>query len=106
MINKENELNEFIFELYNLTYVEKQRVRDYFLSKEKIKRKKSILENYQLAIIDTIDFYLNNPINVEFTSTDFNLIVAKISLIKIKRTLQMLKKPKSTFSMKFLSKSK
>ena len=79
---KEKELNELIFDLYDLSFIEKQRVRDFFLSKEKIGRKKTLLDNYQLALIDTIEFYLNNPVKIEFTSTDFNLIVAKISLNK------------------------
>lgn len=77
---KEIELNELIYELYELSYWEKQRVRDYFLPKEKIGRKKNKLEVYKTTLKEVINFYLKNPIQIEETSADFNLIVVKISL--------------------------
>ncbi|MDI6050451.1 N-6 DNA methylase [Flavobacterium sp. XS2P24] len=77
---KEIELNELIYELYELTFWEKQRVKDYFLSKEKIGRKRNKLEIYKDTLKDVLRFYLKNSIKIEETPTDFNLIVVKISL--------------------------
>ncbi len=77
---KEIELNELIYELYELSYWEKQRVKDYFLLKERIGRKRNKLENYKSTIKEVLSFYLKNPIEIEETSADFNLIVVKISL--------------------------
>lgn len=75
-----HQLNELIFDLYDLSFTEKQRVRDYFLLKSKIGRSKIILEKYQTAFIDTISFYLHNSIKIEFSEPYFNLRVAKILL--------------------------
>lgn len=77
---KEIELNELVYELYELSYWEKQRVKDYFLFKERIGRKRNKLENYKATIKEVLSFYLKNPIEIEETSADFNLIVVKISL--------------------------
>lgn len=77
---KEIELNELIYELYELTFWEKQRVKDYFLSKERIVRKRNKLEVYKATLKEVLRFYLKNSITIEETPTDFNLIVVKISL--------------------------
>ncbi|OCB75342.1 DNA methyltransferase [Flavobacterium crassostreae] len=77
---KRQELNELIYELYELSYWEKQRIRDYFLPKNKIGRKKNKLDNYKTTINEVLSFYLKNSITIEETPTDFNLIVMKISL--------------------------
>jgi hypothetical protein len=47
---KEEELNELIYELYELSYWEKQRIRDYFLQNERIGRKKNKLDNYKTTV--------------------------------------------------------
>ncbi len=73
-------LNELIFELYNLSYLEKQRIRDYFLSKTKITKTGNELEKYKAVLVDTVSMYLRNPIDIIFSKTDFNLIVAKVVL--------------------------
>lgn len=78
--DKKNELNELIYELYELSYWEKQRIEDYFLPKEKIVRKKTALNKYKKTLIELLGFYLKNPITIEETSIDFNLKVVKISL--------------------------
>lgn len=78
--DKENELNELIYELYELSYWEKQRVEDYFLPKKRIVRDKTILNNYKSILNELLGFYFKNPIMIEETSSDFNLIVIKISL--------------------------
>ncbi|WPR71832.1 DNA methyltransferase [Flavobacterium sp. NG2] len=77
---KKEELNELIYELYELSYWEKQRIRDYFLPNERIGRKKNKLENYKTTVNEILSFYLKNPITIEETPADFNLIVVKISL--------------------------
>ncbi len=77
---KEDELNELIYELYELSYWEKQRVNDYFLPKERIGRKKNKLENYKTTIKEILNFYFKRPILIEETSTEFNLIVIKLTL--------------------------
>jgi hypothetical protein len=77
---KENELNELIFDLYELSYWEKQRIRDYFLPKIRIGKKQKTLDDYKNSISKIISFYSKNTISIEATSTEFNLIVVKISL--------------------------
>ena len=77
---KQIELNELIYELYELSYWEKQRVNDYFLYKERIGRKKNKLTNYKNTLEEVLSFYLKNSIQIEETQAEFNLIVIKISL--------------------------
>lgn len=76
---KEQELNELIYELYELSYWEKQRVKDYFLSKTRIGRNKKALDSYKNTLKEIVEFYFESPITIEETSTDFHLIVVKIS---------------------------
>lgn len=78
--DKKNELNELIYELYELSYWEKQRIEDYFLPKEKIGRKRTALNRYKSTLKELLEFYFKNPIMIEETSTSFNLKVVKISL--------------------------
>ncbi|WP_343625636.1 Eco57I restriction-modification methylase domain-containing protein [Flavobacterium lindanitolerans] len=75
----EHELNELIYELYELSYWEKQRVRDYFLPKSRIGRKKTALDNYKNTLSEILGFYVESPILIEEAKEDFNLIVVKIS---------------------------
>ena len=74
------ELNDLIFDLYGLSYLEKQRIKDYFLPKEKTTN--DFLEEYENAFLDTVSIYLQNPVDIDFYAADFGLIVAKISLNK------------------------
>lgn len=76
---KEQELNELIYDLYELTYWEKQRVKDYFLPKAKIGRKRNALEVYKNTLKEIMSFYSENPTTIKESSTGFNLIVVKIS---------------------------
>lgn len=80
--DKENELNELIYELYELSYWEKQRIEDYFLAdKEKrIGRKRTALDKYKSTLNELLNFYFKNPIEIEETPTDFGLKVIKILL--------------------------
>jgi hypothetical protein len=77
---KEDELNQLIYNLYELSYWDKQRVGDYFLLKTRIGRKQNALDSYKATLKEVVSFYLKNPIVLEQTSTDFDLIVVKISL--------------------------
>ena len=76
---KEQELNELIYDLYELSYWDKQRVRDYFLSKSRIGRKRKALDGYKNTLKEIVGFYFEGAIAIEETTTDFNLIVVKIS---------------------------
>jgi hypothetical protein len=75
--NKEK-LNNLIFDLYNLSYLEKQRIKDYFIKKATIID--SELENYKEALKDTIQIYFNDTITFDSYKSDFNLIVVKINI--------------------------
>ncbi|HET7118210.1 MAG TPA: TaqI-like C-terminal specificity domain-containing protein, partial [Hanamia sp.] len=79
-----HQLNELIFDLYDLSYIEKQRIRDYFRPKTRATNTKNELENYKSTLTDTLSMYFKNEVDVEFSDTNFNLIVAKISLNKNK----------------------
>ena len=63
-----------------MSYWEKQRIKDYFLPKERIGKKKNKLYNYKTTVNEVLSFYLKNHITIEETPADFNLIVVKISL--------------------------
>lgn len=76
---KEQELNELIYDLYELSYWDKQRVRDYFLPKSRIGRKRNALDGYKNTLKEIVGFYFESSIAIEETTTDFNLIVVKIS---------------------------
>lgn len=57
---KKEELNELVFDLYNLNYIDKQRIRDFFLSNKKIT--KSMFEDYCLIFYKTIKRFLKTGI--------------------------------------------
>ncbi|WP_116789175.1 N-6 DNA methylase [Flavobacterium psychrotrophum] len=76
---KEQELNELIYGLYELSYWDKQRVNDYFLPKSRIGRKRNALDGYKNTLKELVGFYFESLITIEETTTDFNLIVVKIS---------------------------
>lgn len=80
--NLETELNELIYELYELSYWEKQRIEDYFLAdkEKKIGRKRTSLDKYKSTLKELLNFYFKNPIKIEETPTDFGLKVIKILL--------------------------
>jgi len=83
---KENELNELIYDLYELSYWEKQRVEDYFLEKTKIGKNVNALVNYKTTLKELLSFYFKNPITIEEAPTNFGLKVIKISLNPKKST--------------------
>lgn len=75
---KENELNELIYDLYDLDYLERQRVKDYFIANAKKTTTPAILENYKQALLDTLEFRFSEKITVE-DFKGFNLRVVKIN---------------------------
>jgi|GEM_PF-794851 len=78
-LEKQKALNECIYKLYELSYWEKQRIEDHFLRSGNI-GKKGALDKYKSTLKEGLRFYFKNPITLEETSTDFNLIVIKLSL--------------------------
>lgn len=77
--DKEEELDELIYDLFELSYWEKQRIKDYFLPKSKIERISNLLVEYKNTLKEIVEFYFESPVTIEATSTDFKLIVVKIS---------------------------
>ncbi len=71
-------INNLIFELYGLSYLEKQRIRDYFLKKQLVKQIE--LETYKESLKDTIEIYFKEIINIEYYESLFSLIVVKIDI--------------------------
>ncbi len=95
---KEHELNELIYDLFELSYWEKRRVKDYFLPKSRIGRKIRALDGYKNTLIEIIGFYFESPIIIEDTSTDFNLIVIKISFERSSNSPEVDKTKKYLFN--------
>lgn len=78
-IKKEHELNELVYDLFELTYWERQRVEDHYLTRARIGRRKRALDSYKNTLKEVIGFYFESPITIEEASTDYHLIVVKIS---------------------------
>ncbi len=78
----ENKLNELIFDLYDLSYIEKQRIKDYFIAKEKVTKTKAELERYKVTLIDAISLFFKDKIEIEFSNQNHNPIVAKVYFSK------------------------
>ena len=74
---KEGELNELIYDLYELSYLERQRIKDYFLPDAKKPTMPATIKNYEEALLDTLEFHFSKEITFE-QFTAFNLIVVKI----------------------------
>lgn len=79
---KEEDLNELIYDLYELSYLERQRIKDYFIPDANKKTTKSIIKNYIEALKETIKFYFLKPIEIEEYSKYLNLMVIKIQFEK------------------------
>ncbi|KQS93018.1 DNA methyltransferase [Chryseobacterium sp. Leaf394] len=76
---KEDELNNLVYDLFELSYWERQRIKDYFIPKSRIGRKKNALDCYKITLNEVIEFYFETHIKIEEASAGFNLIVVKIS---------------------------
>lgn len=77
-IEKEEELNELIYDLYDLSYIERQRIKDYFLRDGKKSTTKSVIKNYAEALLDTLELYFSQKINIQ-NFNQFSLRVIKVS---------------------------
>lgn len=75
-----DKLNNLIFDLYDLSYIERQRIKDYFKPSLNLSRNLRELEPYKATLLDSIEMYFQNPISLELSSNDFGLIIAKVSL--------------------------
>ncbi len=74
-------LNNLIFDLYELSFLEKQRILDYFSPRVKITKSKNELGKYKEALKLSIDIFLNNPIGLEEEHNQgFGLVILKVSL--------------------------
>lgn len=76
--DKEEELNELIYDLYDLSYIQRQRIKDYFLPDGKKTATKSVIRNYEKALLDTLELYFSQKINIQ-NFNQFNLRVIKVS---------------------------
>lgn len=72
-----DKINNLFFELYGLSFLEKQRITDYFKPKSKVTRTE--LDLYKQSLLDTIEAYIINPIQIDVSLDSFGLVVAKVS---------------------------
>ncbi len=72
-------LNELIYDLYDLSFLERQRVKDFFTNKKIIE--KTELENYKKALLNTLELYFESKPIIEIyqnPNLGFNMIVTAI----------------------------
>jgi type I restriction-modification system DNA methylase subunit len=74
------DLNELIFDLYELSFWEKQRIKDYFITDNVGKITSEDEDIYRNGLLNSIAMYFNNPLGIEFYKGHFNLNVVKIYL--------------------------
>lgn len=74
--NDENvrKVDDVIFDIYNISYLEKQRVRDYFKVKAQVTSPE--IKLYEKVLNDTIEIFINSSLTYShFHYKDFNFIV-------------------------------
>ncbi|WP_310377996.1 N-6 DNA methylase [Flavobacterium sp.] len=69
----DNKLNELIFDLYGLTFIEKQRIKDFFIKKKDVTKVE--LEWYKKSLATSLEIYFENQPKIECYLGNFNLIV-------------------------------
>ncbi|CAM3598737.1 hypothetical protein [Flavobacterium psychrophilum] len=70
----ESKLNNLIYDLYELDFLEKQRIEDFFINKAKIT--KSELKKYEQTLIESLEVYFENVITIRhYHYTEFKLVV-------------------------------
>lgn len=79
---KEEELNNLVYDLYGIGILEKQRINDFFIS-EKEKVKKTDLENYAIEFIEYLSDHLKPEVEVKYDIYDEQILVKGICVIKI-----------------------
>ncbi len=68
----EEKLNNLIFELYDLSYIEKQRIKDY--SKKKATVTNSELETYKTTLYNSLNIFFKKSITIENYTSSLNII--------------------------------
>lgn len=70
----ENKINELIFDLYKINFIDRLRINDFFTKKAKIT--KSELKRYEQTLIESLEVYFENAITIRhYHYTEFKLIV-------------------------------
>ena len=72
-------LNELIYDLYDLSYLERQRIKDYFAPKKSVTN--DDLERYKETLFYTLEMYFENKPKIEYSidkTFGFNLLVVGI----------------------------
>ena len=86
-------LNELIYDLYDLGYLERQRIKDFFANKKTIKE--IDLSEYKEALTETIELHFENKPEIESCqgiNLPFGLVVTAIYFNKAKSTQPTSKK--------------
>jgi hypothetical protein len=83
---KEEELNELIYDLYDLSYNERQRIKDFFVEEPNKQITNTQIVNYKEAIIDCMELYFSNEIFIEDADLG-ELRIIKLSFGKINQPL-------------------
>ena len=74
-----DKLNELIYDLYDLGYLERQRIKDFFSEKKIVE--KADIEKYKETLFYTLEIYFENKPRIEYSIDNlfgFNLIVVGI----------------------------
>ncbi len=72
-------LNELIYDLYDLSYLERQRIKDFFSTKQQADQ--NDLEEYKIALYETLEMYFEKKPEIKFYNDNdfgFNLRVAAV----------------------------
>ncbi len=76
-----DKLNDLIFNLYELSYLEKQKIKDYFLTSKRVTKSKNEIGKYKEALKSSIDIFLKNQVVFdEEYNKGLGLVVIKIKL--------------------------
>lgn len=74
-------LNELIFDLYDLSYLERQRIKDYFISKRAVTKSKNEIGDYIETLKSSIDIFLKKPVTFESEhNIGLGLLAIKVKL--------------------------
>lgn len=76
-------LNELIYDLYDLSYIERQRIKDFFSTNSDLVKR--VPKEYKESLIDTVGIFLKNGLreeDIDFSDRIFNQRVARISFNK------------------------
>lgn len=74
-----DKLNDLIYDLYDLGYLERQRIKDFFIQKRVVES--SDMDKYKETLNYTLDMYFENKPNIEYSidlSFGFNMLVVGV----------------------------